>query len=1273
MKRTRTFRHGMLAGMAARAIMGGGYFLACSSGDDGDGDTPNTPPVTSTQTPSIDIPAINVGEGTYFPKNGETAAYADTILAIQFDDVPTIGTGTVRIYDGDTVVDTINPKGETYYSVNKNYQLFNVDDQLITISGKTVIIKPHVTEAGYAILSAGKTYSVVVEDGLLQGKVSGADFSGIAKDGWTFTVGAAKTISDHTITVGRSGDFFTIQGALNYIKKNNGTGDWTIKVAAGSYHELLAYVGDANVTIEGDESDFGRDTVVYWRNAQKLGEESGKAGNTQRSRQTFMWQGGNLVIKNMSFVNTTTRKGTEDVQAETLYFDCAKDLVVYNSSFSSYQDTLLLGNNGGRAWFYKCYIDGDVDFIWGYIDVALFEECDIVCRADGKKNQAHIFASRTPVTGNKIGKGFVLLNNDITIEEGCVANYGRNSGSDTQATVLNNRFSGKGTLNTKLWGTAAGTNETDVKGDAAVGYKDYNNTMNGVPVDTSGRLNDTWDLSERIAKREYNGRHVIFNRNYNIETGAYETKANIWDISAFETAFKATADESKKNVFIEPVFVPYLVGDDNELKSTTFTASSFTDGDTFTFSITGGSDFATVDNGTVSAKPNVEGDVTITVTSANGASDTATTHVYKTAVKASKVSLDSVSDKAMVVGDVQWITAQLLAADGTENVTDRRVKWTATDGIVFYNDAKGEAHSEWSGDATDKAETIGIYAEKTGTVTITAKSIAYPDATAATITITVTDDGKTVGKIPAEGFTFSFIGPDKESNDSLLNGTKGTGPARDYNVGSTTTEAFSTTLGTGGKYITLLKEHKEPQLTNTYFKVKGNSHNTIGNNNTWTYGSNAKQDEHNMPTKDALLLKGVQGPFSVTVHESRRCGSSRYIGIRFSDGTIATYDSYANFDENKGSYTVKYAKDDVTDIAISSSNDVYLDYIKLEQYTPPVADISIAFATEKADLDLNGTKTYKQAATVTGADANKATVTYKSSDDKIATVAQDGTVTAVGMGEATITATESVKEQNATYTVHVKDSATPATYKIDFTKINGTAGDYGIFSSIKTNYNGTQHGWGVASGGSITIHVTGNSTIIFGCCQYGDHTNNGWTTDGSQMTLATGENAELTYTYTGAAADITFTNAGANEAYLHSIQVVANNGDAVYAEGKYDFSSIGYETLAGYILALNGLQIFSCESHSYGIVIKNNEYLLLKVSGNCTVTFTGSTYSNGNMTASVETESAGTITPTSQSVKVTEDKTGTYSFTYTGGEATLKFLCGTSDQAYTPSVTVTYN
>ena len=830
--------------------------------------------------------------------------------------------GTVTIQKDGQTIDTVKTKDETYWAINNSkgtLAQINVKDQLIAVYDNDLVIITHTDNTGHSKLAFDTEYTVDLSQ-LISGETTK-----------TFRTKPAPAITGNTITVGKEGNFHGIQGALSYLQKTGATGDWTISVAEGTYHERLAYYGSANVTIAGPEDDnYGKKAVIDWKN-----NDTWNTGT--RARANFLWQGGNLTLKNITLKSTYLR--SEDGSGsnnsnEVLYFDSAAYLVAYNASFLGHQDTLLLGNNGGRAWLYKSYIEGDVDFIWGTADVALFEDCALHITGDDT-NTGYIFASRTPVIEGKIGKGFVLLNSAVTIDEGIKAYYGRNSGSDTQATVLNNRFNS--TPETTLWASAAGTNETDVKGDAAVGYKDYNNTISNTTIDTNKRLQDTWELSERIAKREYNGRHVILNRNYNIKTGAYETK-DIWNISAFETEFKATTDESKKNVFIEPVFVPYLVDDDNELKSTTFTASSFTDGDTFTFSITGGSDFATVDNGTVSAKPDVEGDITITVTSANGASDTATTHIYKTVTKASKVSLESITDTTMVVGDVQWITAQLLAADGTETVTDRRVKWTATDGIVFYNDAKGEAKAEWSGDATDKAETIGIYAEKTGTVTITAKSIAYPEATAATITITITDDGKTVGEIPAEGYTFSFIGPDKESKDSLLSGAKDSGPIRDYNVGSTTTEAFSTTLGTGGKYITLLKEHNQPQLDKTYFKVKGNKHNTIDKDNKWEYKGSAKQDEHNMPTKDALLLKGVQGPFAVTVHESKKCGGQRYIAVRFSDGTIVTYDAFANFDTTKGSYTVNYSKNDVTDIAISSSNDVYLDYIKLEQYTASTAE-----------------------------------------------------------------------------------------------------------------------------------------------------------------------------------------------------------------------------------------------------------------------------------------------------------------------------------------------
>ena len=41
-----------------------------------------------------------------------------------------------------------------------------------------------------------------------------------------------------------------------------------------------------------------------------------------------------------------------------------------HSNFVSYQDTLQVK---GYSWFYDCFVTGDVDFIWGSANAALFE------------------------------------------------------------------------------------------------------------------------------------------------------------------------------------------------------------------------------------------------------------------------------------------------------------------------------------------------------------------------------------------------------------------------------------------------------------------------------------------------------------------------------------------------------------------------------------------------------------------------------------------------------------------------------------------------------------------------------------------------------------------------------------------------------------------------------------------------------------------------------------------------------------------------------------
>lgn len=991
--------------------------------------------------------------------NGSTVAVKeleksfDGSLFLKLDSEPAYTADSkVYVLQGTAVVDTIT-LDDKYYTISNSKGTISeikVEEQLIDFDDEgNVVIVTHTDSKGYSKLYADTEYTVKIDD-----KVIG-----------TYTTKVNPTISDNAISVGTDGDFATIQGALNYLRATEATGDWTINVASGEYHEILAYFGSANVKIVGaDVSDKGKNQHVYWKNNQKM-------GNSQRSRQSFIWQGGNLTVENMYFENTSTRAkyGNVDLQAETLYFDCAKDLVVYNSSFYSYQDTLLIGTSGGRAWFYKCKIAGDIDFIWGQADVCLVEECNIICRADGVKNQAHIFASRTPKsTDNKIGKGFVLMNSDVVAEKDCKVNYGRNSGSDTQALVINNKFTGEGTINDALWGSAAGVNANDVADEPAVGYKDYNNTMNGTIIDTSKRLDKTWDLTKRVADREYNGRYVIFNRIFNIADGLYEAASSIWNPA--ENYSDASADASLKDVFIEPVATYKVIGG----ATVQLSATSFESGATIAYSLeekkaddntveTIGSVDATT--GLVTTTSGAHGTLTVTATTSSGAKDIAYVYVIPTDIKATAVTLESVTDKEMVLDDVQWITATLVSESSTEEVTDQSITWSATEGIKFYLSATGEL----SDTLTTAKPTVGIYVASvpsTGKATITAKS-AYASATTGTVEITLTNEGKEIGEIPAAGYTFNLIGPDSDATDELLNGAKTPKPTHNYNVGSTTTEAFSKMLGTGGKYITLLKNSKEPQLKDTYFKLKSNQDNTISASG-WTKMSDSNSD--GIPETDALLLQKVKGPFKITVVETQKAGSSRFIAIKA--GTeVVTYDAVTDWQANGHSLT--YEGTDTVDVAIASSNDVYLKKIVLEAYNPDAATVTLE---STYSVDMASSTPVK--ATATASDG--APVTYTSGNEDVFTVGTDGTLTGKIPGVATLTASTATATKAATAKVTVKNTGDAAeSYSIDFSKgwsvQNEGAGDYGIFSTTGNYWN--DYGFVFNSGNTLSVKVAGSSTI----------------------------------------------------------------------------------------------------------------------------------------------------------------------------------------------------
>ncbi len=559
------------------------------------------------------------------------------------------------------------------------------------------------------------------------------------------TAGAVTLVADSD-TATNLYEGTSVQAALEVLMNDTykaSTDSFTIKVAKGTYNEMLFYTGSASIRIEGTgTAKYGTDVLIKYSNSgnsdamKDLANAHGITSGYFRGSMRFDGKC-NLVLKNITLQNSYSRgSDTSNTQAEALVFSSTGNLIAYNSSFLSHQDTLYLGNKGGRMWFYKDYIAGDVDFIWGYMDVALFEECSIYCRGD-EATKVYIFASRS-MTDAEANKGIVIYNNKIEIAEGVTAWYGRNSGSDTQAAILNNTITGSGTLNSTLYQSAPLSYVADVAGDLAIGYKDYNNTMNGTVVDTSSRLAKTGALSERVAKREYNGRYAILNRGYSETDAQYKTASTIWDISSYETEFGATEDTSNTNIYVDPVYAKNVVGG----KTVQLTPSSDVDGLTYSYASSDESIAMVDSNGLVTTVAGADGTATITVTASNGSTDTMSVKVIAADVPATAVNVTLADTSVAKYG----VTTATITFEPAAASNQSFTLTSADSNVLLYDTANSKLASSATLEASDGTATVQVWVGgDVKNATLTAKSDAYESATAGTVTVSTAEGSVTWG------------------------------------------------------------------------------------------------------------------------------------------------------------------------------------------------------------------------------------------------------------------------------------------------------------------------------------------------------------------------------------------------------------------------------------------------------------------------------------------------------------------------------------------------
>jgi hypothetical protein len=527
-------------------------------------------PATNTKTIQVTVNEFSTTDNygpltTAYPAPGATNAYIDGELALAFDaaTTPTLNPGgSIKIYnksDG-TQVDSISFANESQtFVTGTSTAAINVGSQLARVSGNTVFFTPHLGRLAY-----GTSYYVVIPTKSIGGTLNTMPFVGFSDLNtvatWSFTTRAAPALDAANITVDgaqtSTANFRTLQGALGALSGIAATTTFTINIAAGTYNELVHYTGPGltqTININGPAgNNQGNNCVIQYTNGNTL-------NGTTQTRASAYFAGTNLVLQNITLRNNAVR--AQLGQAESLYFASGTvagvtgTLAVNNSSFFSNQDTI---QTAGRSWFYNSHVEGNVDFIWGTGDVALFENCSLRVINDGGASYS-IFVARTGTTigataNGTVGKGYVLWNSAVSLDAGTTVFFGREAGAGSfydQVALINVMFSSApsgtlpaGVLGAGLWNVTTPPLLLGTPGNPSIiGWKAAGCTgLMAETITTAAGTSATVDSQAT----EYDTRDHILNRVITVTAGApagygpAPTTAS-WNVPALATAFGAPA------------------------------------------------------------------------------------------------------------------------------------------------------------------------------------------------------------------------------------------------------------------------------------------------------------------------------------------------------------------------------------------------------------------------------------------------------------------------------------------------------------------------------------------------------------------------------------------------------------------------------------------------------------------------------------------------------------------------------------------------------------
>lgn len=209
----------------------------------------------------------------------------------------------------------------------------------------------------------------------------------------------AKHVQYHDFVVAKdgSGDFFNVQDAINAVPDFRKSIRTTILVRKGSYKEkLIVPASKINVSLIG-ETDAVLTYDDYAAKPNTFGENKGTSG----SSSCYIY-GDDFSAENIIFENSSGPVG----QAVACFID--GDRAYFKKCrFLGFQDTLYTYGKNSRQYYEDCYIEGTVDFIFGWA-AAVFNKCTIHSLRNG-----YVTA---PSTDSGKAYGYVFYDCTLTAE-----------------------------------------------------------------------------------------------------------------------------------------------------------------------------------------------------------------------------------------------------------------------------------------------------------------------------------------------------------------------------------------------------------------------------------------------------------------------------------------------------------------------------------------------------------------------------------------------------------------------------------------------------------------------------------------------------------------------------------------------------------------------------------------------------------------------------------------------------------------------------------------